>query len=231
MSRKSDDLYSAVFKYIEKKVFQMEAKQFMCDFETGLRSSIRKCYPKAILYGCWFHFCSALRRRMLSHHLYKLISENLDAAMIYQMMLSLPLLPSKFVVKGYKFIKKEARKRRLFNNFDEFFEYFDSFWMKLVSSTSNSFLFLEFFILTIFRSFFSLILKSTKNEQTSLSVAYLNMRTTSSVEGFNSFLNRSVRLRDHFFKFVESLRLHESRKTDELFNIIHDKVLPKKQLQ
>lgn len=57
------------------------------------------------------------------------------------------------------------------------------------------------------------------------------MRTTSSVEAFNSFLNRSILKRDHFFKFIERLKLHDSRKTDDFFNLIHDNVLPKHQLE
>lgn len=56
------------------------------------------------------------------------------------------------------------------------------------------------------------------------------MRTTSSVEGFNSFLSRSIKKRGHFFKFVQDLKMHESRKTDSLYNTIHDQ-LPKGQLE
>lgn len=47
------------------------------------------------------------------------------------------------------------------------------------------------------------------------------MRTISSLESFHSALNRSITHKKHFFKFIECLRLHESRKADQLFALIH----------
>lgn len=46
------------------------------------------------------------------------------------------------------------------------------------------------------------------------------MRTISSLESFHSVLNRSCTQKNHFFKFVEALRLHESRKADQFFTLI-----------
>lgn len=53
------------------------------------------------------------------------------------------------------------------------------------------------------------------------------MRTTSSLEGYNSVLNRSVPKTGIFFKFVERLKIHESRKADEMFNLITSNTPPK----
>lgn len=61
-----------------------------------------------------------------------------------------------------------------------------------------------------------------------MSVAHLSMRTTSSLESFNSAINRSVKKKQNYFKFVERLRIHESRKADRMHNLAHD-VLPAKQ--
>lgn len=52
------------------------------------------------------------------------------------------------------------------------------------------------------------------------------MRTTSSLEGFNSILNRTIA---NFYRFVERLRIHESRKADEMIDLVRD--LSKKHLQ
>lgn len=57
---------------------------------------------------------------------------------------------------------------------------------------------------------------------TSLSVANVHMRTTSSLEAFNSALNRSIPKKANFFTFVERLKLHESRKADQMCNLIND---------
>lgn len=48
------------------------------------------------------------------------------------------------------------------------------------------------------------------------------MRTTSSLESFHSALNRSMAKHGSFFEFVEGLKLHESRKANDLYNILHD---------
>lgn len=61
-----------------------------------------------------------------------------------------------------------------------------------------------------------------QNQKHSLSVANLNMRTTSSLESFNAVLNRSIAKKANFFKFVEGLKLHESRKADDMHNRTHD---------
>lgn len=47
------------------------------------------------------------------------------------------------------------------------------------------------------------------------------MRTTSSLESLHSALNRSFKQKEHYFKFIECLRLHESRKADQFFNLLH----------
>lgn len=50
------------------------------------------------------------------------------------------------------------------------------------------------------------------------------MRTTSSIESFNSVLNRSIAKRPHFFKFIERLKFHESRKADNFINLAEDPI-------
>lgn len=45
------------------------------------------------------------------------------------------------------------------------------------------------------------------------------MRTTSSIEAMNSVIQRSFPSNTHIFKFVESLRLHESIKSSNLYQL------------
>lgn len=45
------------------------------------------------------------------------------------------------------------------------------------------------------------------------------MRTTSSLESFNAVLNKSIAKRANLFKFVPRLRLHASRKEDEMIQL------------
>lgn len=56
------------------------------------------------------------------------------------------------------------------------------------------------------------------------------MRTTSSLESFNSSLNRSVAKKKNYYTFFERIQLHESRNADKMYNLAHD-VLPDKQFE
>lgn len=71
---------------------------------------------------------------------------------------------------------------------------------------------------------------NTQIHTDSLSVANLPMRTTSFLEGFNSVLNRTIAANPNFYYFVERLQNHESRKADEMSNLVHDP-LPKNQFR
>lgn len=69
-----------------------------------------------------------------------------------------------------------------------------------------------------------IMLKNAKNR---ISVAGLNMRTTSSVESLNSQLNRSFPKHGSIWKFVEQLKSHEFMKATEMAKLMHsDKKSP-----
>lgn len=48
------------------------------------------------------------------------------------------------------------------------------------------------------------------------------MRTVSSLESLHSAINRSTNQKNHFYKFVEVIRLHESQKADHFFAAIQN---------
>lgn len=48
------------------------------------------------------------------------------------------------------------------------------------------------------------------------------MRTTSSLEGFNAVLNRTIAKHPNFYKFIERLRIHESQRADEMIALVQD---------
>lgn len=52
------------------------------------------------------------------------------------------------------------------------------------------------------------------------------MRTTSSVESFNALLNLSIDKHPEFFKLVMALKIHDSRKTDEMFYVANNNPVP-----
>lgn len=56
------------------------------------------------------------------------------------------------------------------------------------------------------------------------------MRTTSSLESFNAYLNRTIPKRGNLFKFMSRLKYHECRKADRMHNLVHNFV-PQKQFE
>lgn len=134
MSNKSAQIYQAVFEFIEQYVFEMKPAEFMTDFELGMRKAINTCYPNAILRGCWFHFKAALRRRFMNLHMYRVITDDLNARKIYRMLSNLPLLPLQSIEKGYQMIKEEAQSKKLLKVFKKIFIYFERYWLNLVVS-------------------------------------------------------------------------------------------------
>lgn len=133
MSGKTAELYKQVFDFIEKKLIQLHPIQFMADFEAGLRKAINEHYPHAILYGCWYHFCAAVRRKFLKLQMYQLITKVPAARKIYRMILSLPLLPSESILNGYNIVKQEAATKSLTERFGAIFQYFEQYWLLIVS--------------------------------------------------------------------------------------------------
>lgn len=133
MSGKSGELYKQVFDFIEKNLFKLKPAKFMADFEAGLRNAINEFYPETVLCGCWFHFCAAVRRKFLSLQLHDLIKEVPAAKKIYRKILSLPLLPAELILNGYNLVKEEAKRNNLNKDFKAIFNYFEQYWLRLVS--------------------------------------------------------------------------------------------------
>lgn len=134
MTDQSAESYMAIFDYIEKNIFELQPSSFMADFEAALRAAISRFYPKAKLLGCWYHFCSSIRRRVMSESLYALITDDIEARSIYRKILCLPLLPSHSIEGGFEQIKNDARQKKLYKVFKPIFVYFQNYWMNLVRS-------------------------------------------------------------------------------------------------
>lgn len=60
----------------------------------------------------------------------------------------------------------------------------------------------------------------TQNQKNSISVAGLNMRTTSSIESLNSVVQRKFPKSRNIFSFIEGLRLEDAIKTSDLYQLL-----------
>lgn len=132
MSNRTSACYEAVFKFIEANIFQLEPNEFITDFETGMRNAIQRCYPGVRLRGCWFHFCAAVRKKLLKLGLHKLLKINHLARRIKKMLMCLPLLPAESFAQGYEFIKLKANEWEISRELRDVFIYFEQYWFKVV---------------------------------------------------------------------------------------------------
>lgn len=143
MTRKTAEAYLAVFDYIETKLFELQPKEFMTDFEEGMRLAIRIRWPNAVIRGCWFHLCRAIENKTKSLGLTKILKSNSVARMVKKQLMSLALLPADRITVGYASIKLMAREKKLLKKFQSLFAYFESYWLKQVR-----FLLIELFMFT-----------------------------------------------------------------------------------
>lgn len=108
MSSRKTESYEAVFKYIEDNVFKLEPSGLMTDWEAGMRKALRICFPNADLRGCWFHYCQAIRKKFAKLGLHYTLVSSMDARMVKQAIMALPLLPPEKFEEGYDHIKDIA---------------------------------------------------------------------------------------------------------------------------
>lgn len=132
MSNRTTECYQAVIEYIEENIFQLEPASLMTDWELGMRKALKICYPKSLLRGCWFHYCSSLRKKFIKLGLNHLLKNNERAKMISQQFMSLPLLPKEHFQAGLNHIKQLIPGYQLLPAFRNFLSYFN-FWVRQVS--------------------------------------------------------------------------------------------------
>lgn len=130
MSQKTEEAYTHLLQYIESEIISLRPTSFMTDYEEAMRNAIRKTYPGTQLYGCWFHFCQAVKRHgsQLRSGFMVAMRNNAESAKLYYELLCLPLLPHQYIINVFNIIKQEAR----FNHgklFDEFIDYYERQWL------------------------------------------------------------------------------------------------------
>lgn len=122
----------------------MEPDEIITDFEAGLRLAINNYFPRAVLRGCWYHYCAKIRQRFANLGLSTWLKNNPDARLVKNMLFSLPLLPAEKFNEGYAYIVHKTRQFGLTKRLGRVFEYFE-YWIQEVcffsyqiKSTSNN---------------------------------------------------------------------------------------------
>lgn len=131
MSRKTTNAYYSVLKYVHENLIPLVGSGIIIDFEKAERLAISRLNTGIVIYGCWFHFCQALRRKLASlGELFELVRMNDEAKTIFSQFQCLALLPADMIEDAFKKLSKKALKISLL--FAQFIDYFDKEWIKIV---------------------------------------------------------------------------------------------------
>lgn len=131
MSRKTTKAYYSALKYIHENLIEIAGAGIIIDFEKAERLAISKLNTGITIYGCWFHFCQALRRMVATMgELFELVRTDEKAQTIFLQFQCLPLLPADTIEATFKELAKKSLK--VSTLFAKFVVYFDREWIKIV---------------------------------------------------------------------------------------------------
>lgn len=106
-----------------------------CDFEVGLLKACQTHFcgttqsPPARIVACLFHFKQALRRKMIELGIPKpLIHSLCKSNGLLELLTVIP--PEDIITKGIPFIRSQLAVGKYSSNFERFWKYFESQWMK-----------------------------------------------------------------------------------------------------
>lgn len=101
MTRKTQQMYHAVFQFMKTIVPDFSPECAMADYEEASVSAFTATYPEASLKGCWFHYAQAIVKRLQKTGL-KLEYSNVSAVRdVVHCLLGLPLLPAGEIVAAW----------------------------------------------------------------------------------------------------------------------------------
>lgn len=134
--------YQVIFEFLRDGILSHDGtfrtvRYATTDFEQSLRLALINVWPDCQRVGCNFHFCQSIRRKARSME--TLSTKLTDSSthhkiLIYFMRLS--LLPKAKIDNGHAAIINFIQETDLFEDFEEFIEYFHSTWMVRYSKDS-----------------------------------------------------------------------------------------------
>lgn len=128
MSNKSQELYTASFQYLRQIGISPEI--IMSDWERASRNSASQTWPDAIIKGCFYHFTSAVQKKLRKMRLSTAFTNN-EAKNTLQKVLCLPLLPADKIRSTFYQVKSQNTSAML----APWLRYVERIW---ISGTASS---------------------------------------------------------------------------------------------
>lgn len=126
MSKKTQECYLHLFKFIEKNVCSLECDEFITDYERAMKNALKTIHPDSTITSCWFHFTQSDRKNASKFpHFLELITKNSDAAFIYRQFQCLPLLKEMNILPAFEELcsKGNQLNRRAFAPFIKYYKH------------------------------------------------------------------------------------------------------------
>lgn len=130
MSKRTTEAYISALKYVHENLIPLVGKGIIIDFEKAMRAAIKRINNGIRIYGCWFHFCQSLRRKVASlKELFELIRNDSTSKHIFRRFQCLALLPAYEIEQAFISLSREALQ---FPHFVDFVDYFNDEWINRV---------------------------------------------------------------------------------------------------
>ena len=175
MTHKTEELYSIAFSNLkiisETLKFPLHPTVIMCDFENGLRNSLKQCFPEANLSGCYFHYTKCLFEKLKKLGLRKSPFKKQSYALVCYLQI---LIHSPVEKRNLLFDKLDAQFKNIDDKFDSFQKYYKNNWLK--------------------HSFLDELFKALKENEDSEFI-----RTNNPCKTFHLFLSRNFSFKIIFF--------------------------------
>lgn len=132
MTRKLECSYAHLFEYINTSILELKPATFMTDFEKGMRNAIKKIWPDANQFTCWFHYCQAIKRHSVQiPEFMTIVRGDRGTLKLYYDVMCLPLLPAANINEAFMELKLEASAKHG-DLYAKFMHYVESYWLKKV---------------------------------------------------------------------------------------------------
>lgn len=187
LSRKTEIMYDFFFGHLQAKAellgYPIRWEVFRCDYEIAVMNAITTLLPWVRVIGCFFHFCSAVYRKMMELGLSVAYRDpHTWVKACGKRCMALAFLPPDLIaptfqqVREWYYTKPEPRV-----NMEEFFAYIEQWW----------------------------VLEGVAPRAVWSIHTIDGRRTTNDLEGYNSYLNTSFGVTKNLWKFLEKLRAEE----------------------
>lgn len=133
MSKKTEEAYHNLFKYIEDRIFNLEADSFTTDYEKAMRNGVKSVYPNVVMVACWFHYTQAVRRKCskIGNFFYQ-CSNNEIIDRLFDKFLAIPHLPPNNIREAFSLLKLAVNCMTNKEPFEEFLKYYEKQWQRKV---------------------------------------------------------------------------------------------------